>query len=273
LRKHKYILVVLLCSLILFSFRYFVAAAPGAFVNLCGTSPPSGNWAQHNANSQCIGCVEGNGCFGTVVGLCVCDCGEEFSNIECRANCRSIGGGATFASTFDDDCLMYQMDVYTNTLFGTLADFATWRGDRFCDPSCIPQTPTPTPAITITPTPVLTVTSVVTPTITPITIPVWVPTLTPVMSTPYIIPTVVPAPYPLPKTNLLSSQVSAYILAVVLVLLGILIYKFEIISNYNYFIKKFENSFIGSFIFRYKGLNLRRYIKKTREKFEKNEKR
>ncbi|MFC1780271.1 hypothetical protein ACFLY9_01080 [Patescibacteria group bacterium] len=111
----------------------------GSFVNICGTSPPSGNWGQHNSNPACVGCTEGDGCSGNVVSVCTCDCGEEMSNIECRNNCHSVGAYANFNSTFNDDCLMYQIDVYSDFIFGSLTDFVVWTGNRFCDPSCHQQ--------------------------------------------------------------------------------------------------------------------------------------
>ncbi|MCA9383662.1 carboxypeptidase regulatory-like domain-containing protein, partial [Candidatus Dojkabacteria bacterium] len=107
----------------------------GTWINLCGTNPPSGDWGQHNSSS-CTGCTQSS-CSGNVVWIFECSPGEESQEnggTQCTANGRPFSGD--FNSNFVDDCKMYQVDVWSDTVFGDLTDFVVWRGNRFGDPSC-----------------------------------------------------------------------------------------------------------------------------------------
>lgn len=113
----------------------------GSFVNICGTNPPSGNWGQHNANPACQGCEQSGSCSGNHVWVYSCKDGEQYSDIECRANGVSYGTSANFDAVFADDCKMYQIDVFENGQGVGLTDFVVWKGNRFGSPSCNPQIP------------------------------------------------------------------------------------------------------------------------------------
>ena len=164
----------------LVGFTSIKATGPGNDINVCGDSNPgdqSANWGEHNANSQCSGCSQNNGCSGGNVWVYRCSSGQQMSNIECRANGQNAGSSVSFSSVFTDPCQMVQVDVFAagQGPGSNPTDFVVWRGNNFGN--CNPPTPTPTPTPIITntptptPTPIITLTATPTPTPTPTTPP------------------------------------------------------------------------------------------------------
>ncbi|WKZ27801.1 MAG: hypothetical protein QY330_04615 [Candidatus Dojkabacteria bacterium] len=127
------------------------AFGSGTIINICGTNPPSGNWAQHDANPLCQGCSNGS-CTapaGGNVRVFRCNPGEEGSEnggVTCTRNEQVLSGTVSFSQAFNNDCQIIQMDVFGDSTYNQLRDFVVWRGNRFgnCGTQ-VTNTPTPTP--------------------------------------------------------------------------------------------------------------------------------
>jgi hypothetical protein len=123
------------------------AFGQGTIVNICGTSPPSGNWSQHDisvcANGGCSNAS--SSCSGPSVWVYRCNPGQDMNGIECRQNGSNVGGSATFASAFNDPCQLVQIDVFAagQGPGSNPTDFVVWRGNNYGNCNVTPPPPPP----------------------------------------------------------------------------------------------------------------------------------